>query len=242
MAERGATRKSTLQQLADVGVQDIQKAEDPLSALAIDLNRLDDPDYLNSLSEPEKKAVARAGIADGSIIPATTEDVLMGEKLPVAQVRPVPKDLSDQANVAGVVSDAIVGSPGFARAYRKGLRDVTKQEAAGTEAEMKGLYKSQQWESKKNLAVAAVHQTRQDRHARSVKDIADADTVRAVAEKKAANRIEAANKMVTNFEIDPRRFCKEGYNAIGSAIAVALKGSSWTSRKRLYPIDGITTR
>ena len=204
-----------------------------LADLGADQNDIYDAEFLNTLSEEQKEALVKAGADAGLIEQYTDAD---SEALPVtAGVRPPPADLSNQASINDIMAGAITGEPGqpLPRFARQGLGDIKtirRNEQLGLEKQAIGEFAAQEAESRKNVAVAAVHQTRAERQARNAKDIATREDIRRGSQQTAIDDIAAANKMVTNFEIDPRRFYKEGYNAIGSAIAVALGafGSSLT--------------
>lgn len=196
-----------------------------LADLGADENAILDLDFLNSLSEEKKEKLVEAMSREGSVTrypDAATEGLTVTDS-----VRPPPADLSNQDSINQVMTGAITGEPGqpLPRFARQGLQDVAnirKREQLGLEQQAKGEFKAQQAESRKNVAVAAVHQTRAERQARNAQDIAARETIRRGSQQTAIDDIAAANQMVTNFEIDPRRFYKEGYAAIGSTIAVAL--------------------
>ena len=193
-----------------------------LQSLGIDLTRMEDAAYLNQLNPTQKEAVAIIGERTGTMGVGRSADPIGKTKLPVTETPEVPKDLQ-LPRVESVMSGAITGDmPPFAKQYFKDMKRGQGNMSKGLTDQAKGQFDAQKFQSDKNTAVAAVKQVRADYQANQIQATADAEEIRSMAANQSRQAIDTANKMVTNFEIDPRRLYKESYNAFGSAIAVAL--------------------
>ena len=193
-----------------------------LQSLGVDLTRMEDPAYLNQLNPTQKEAVAIIGERTDKMMQQQSMDPIGQTTLPIAEMPEVPKELR-RPRVENVMADAITGDmPKFARSYFSGMNKGQQQLQKGIDEQAAGQFNAQVFESQKNAAVAAVQEVRARNTATQVNATAAAEEIRGIAASESRKAIDTANKMVTNFEIDPRRFYKESYNAFGSAIAVAL--------------------
>jgi len=193
-----------------------------LQSLGVDLTRMDDAAYLNQLNPTQKEAVAIIGERTGTMKQQQSMDPIGQTTLPVTEMPEVPKGLQ-LPRAESVMAGAITGDmPKFARSYFSDMGKEQQNLQKGIGEQTKGQFAAQTFEADKNKAVAAVQEVRARNTANQVEATAAAERVRALAANESRKAIDTANKMVTNFEIDPRRFYKESYNAFGSAIAVAL--------------------